>query len=118
MQLTFSWPPSFWSTLYFSKGVIAIVVLRADLYTHCAQYANLREALAQHQEFIGPMNADELRRAIEEPARRNGWEFEPGLVDLLLRDVGADRPDQAEPGALPLVTRDLAIQSTDLSVIW
>ena len=66
-----------------------IVVLRADFYGHCAQYPLLRQALCARQEYIGPMEAGELRRAIEEPARRNGWEFEPGLVDLILRDVGA-----------------------------
>jgi hypothetical protein len=47
------------------------------------------------------MSAMELRRAIEEPARRGGWEFEPGLVDLLLREVGD------EPGALPLMSHAL-----------
>ena len=44
------------------------------------------------------MNNDELRRAIEEPAQRGRWELEPGLVDLLLHDVGR------EPGALPLLS--------------
>ena len=47
------------------------------------------------------MNADELRRAIEEPARRGRWELEEGLVDLLLREVGQ------EPGALPLLSHAL-----------
>jgi conflict system STAND superfamily ATPase len=42
-----------------------------------------------------------LRRAMEEPARRGHWEFEPGLVDLILRDVGD------EPGALPLLSHAL-----------
>jgi len=78
-----------------------VITLRADFYAHCAQYANLREALASHQEYIGPMSAEELRRAIEEPAKRGGWEFEPGLVDLLLRDAGD------EPGALPLLSHAL-----------
>jgi WD40 repeat protein len=57
--------------------------------------------VAQQQEYIGPMTAEELRRAIEEPARRGHWEFEPGLVDLILRDVGD------EPGALPLLSHAL-----------
>jgi hypothetical protein len=78
-----------------------VVALRADFYAHCAQYAVLREAVARHQEFIGPMSTDELRRAIEEPARRGGWEIEPGLVDTLLEDVGN------EPGALPLLSHAL-----------
>jgi DNA-binding SARP family transcriptional activator len=78
-----------------------VVALRADFYAHCAQYANLREGLARRQEYIGPMTTDELRRAIEGPAQRGSWEFEPGLVELILRDVGA------EPGALPLLSHAL-----------
>ncbi|MCK6582305.1 MAG: BMP family ABC transporter substrate-binding protein [Anaerolineales bacterium] len=84
------------------NGKVAVVItLRADFYAHCANYVQLREALATQQEYIGAMNEDEMRRAIEEPARRGRWEFEPGLVDLLLRDVGR------EPGALPLLSHAL-----------
>jgi Novel STAND NTPase 1/Bacterial transcriptional activator domain/WD domain, G-beta repeat len=78
-----------------------VLTLRADFYAHLAQYPELREAVAKQQEYIGPMTAEELRRAIEEPAKRGGWEFEPGLVDLILRDVGD------EPGALPLLSHPL-----------
>jgi WD40 repeat protein/DNA-binding SARP family transcriptional activator len=78
-----------------------VLTIRADFYAHLAQYPELRELVAKEQEYIGPMNADELRRAIEKPALENGWEFEPGLVDLILRDVGE------EPGALPLLSHAL-----------
>src|SRR5687768_8268591 len=47
------------------------------------------------------MSDEELRRAIEEPAQRGRWELEPGLIDLLLHDVGH------EPGALPLLSHAL-----------
>ena len=93
---------------YGEDGYLTLVLtIRADFYAHLAQYPELRDAVAKHQEFIGPMNADELRRAIEEPAKQNvaadgaAWEFEPGLVDLILRDVGD------EPGALPLLSHAL-----------
>lgn len=78
-----------------------IVTLRADLYGEFARYASFRERLSADQEYMGPMSAAELRRAIEEPAVRGGWTFEPGLVELLLRDVGD------EPGALPLLSHAL-----------
>jgi WD40 repeat protein/DNA-binding SARP family transcriptional activator len=84
-----------------------VVVLRADFYGHCAQYPKLRQALCARQEYIGPMEAAELRRAIEEPARRNGWEFEPGLVELILRDIGVSEDHPPEPGALPLLEHAL-----------
>jgi WD40 repeat protein len=80
---------------------VVIITLRADFYAHCATYPQLREALARDQEYIGVMSPHELRRTIEEPARRGHWELEPGLVDLLLRDVGG------EPGALPLLSHAL-----------
>jgi WD40 repeat protein/class 3 adenylate cyclase len=84
------------------EGHITIIItLRADFYAHLAQYPELRDAVAQQQEYIGPMTAEELRRAIEEPAKHGHWEFEPGLVDLILRDGGD------EPGALPLLSHAL-----------
>ncbi len=85
-----------------ADGPVSVVItLRADFYAHCATFVELRQALAQNQEYIGAMDREELRRAIEEPARRGRWELEPGLVDLLLRDVGQ------EPGALPLLSHAL-----------
>jgi WD40 repeat protein/DNA-binding SARP family transcriptional activator len=78
-----------------------VIALRADFYAHCGEYPALREALVAHQEYIGPMNADELRRAIEGPAQQGGWRFSPGLVDLILRDAGE------EPGSLPLLSHAL-----------
>jgi WD40 repeat protein/transcriptional regulator with XRE-family HTH domain len=80
---------------------VIVITLRADFYAYCAIYPQLRQALAENQEYIGTMNSEELRRAIEEPAQRGRWEFEPGLVDLLLHDVGH------EPGALPLLSHAL-----------
>jgi len=84
-----------------NENITLILTLRADFYAHLAQYPELRDAVAHQQEYIGPMTTEELRRAIEEPAQRAHWSFEPGLVDLILRDVGD------EPGALPLLSHAL-----------
>lgn len=86
---------------------IVVLALRADFYSQCARFDRLRRALAHHQEYLGPMTEDELRRAIEEPARRGGWQLEPGLAELLLQDVGVDGQRLAEPGALPLLSHAL-----------
>jgi WD40 repeat protein/transcriptional regulator with XRE-family HTH domain len=90
-----------------SKQTTVVIALRADFYTHCAQYPLLRQAVAAEQEYIGQMTVEELRRAIEEPARRGGWEFEPGLVEVLLSDIGAQGSGVPEPGALPLLSHTL-----------
>jgi hypothetical protein len=81
--------------------VTVVLTLRADFYANCAEFDNLRSALQDYQRYIGAMSEAELRRAIEEPARLGGWELEPGLVDVLLQDVGD------EPGALPLLSHAL-----------
>ncbi|KAA3662429.1 MAG: hypothetical protein DWQ04_13500 [Chloroflexi bacterium] len=78
-----------------------IIVLRADFYAHCAEFEGLRNLLARHQGYIGPLTTDELRQAIEQPVLQHGWEIAPGLVDLILRDMGN------EPGALPLLSHAL-----------
>ena len=88
---------------------VILPILRADFYAHCARFEGFRQLLAQNQEYIGPMAADELRCAIEEPARQGHWELEPGLVDLLLHDVGADAGHSPEPGALPLLSHALLV---------
>ena len=75
--------------------------LRADFYGACAAYRGLAAEMASHQVLLGPMTPDELRVAIEEPARRAGLPLEPGLVDLLLSEVSG------EPGELPLLAHAL-----------
>ncbi|MFZ5881938.1 MAG: SUMF1/EgtB/PvdO family nonheme iron enzyme [Chloroflexota bacterium] len=84
------------------EGQVRVVLtLRADFYHHCAEYEGLRLALEKHQAYIGAMTPAELREAITAPAQANGWDFQPGLADLILQDVGA------EPGALPLLSHAL-----------
>ena len=90
-----------------SRPTRAVIALRADFYHHCAQYDALRRLLETQQRYIGAMNPTELRRAIEQPARQSNLTFEDGLVDLLLRDVGASGDQPPEPGALPLLSHAL-----------
>jgi WD40 repeat protein/class 3 adenylate cyclase len=87
--------------------VSLVIALRADFYNRLAQYASLRQLVAHRQEYLGGMTAAELRQAIEEPARLGGWEFSPGLVDLMLHDIGASEGRTPEPGALPLLSHAL-----------
>ncbi|WP_405863589.1 NACHT and WD repeat domain-containing protein [Streptomyces sp. NBC_00005] len=102
-------------------GPMALVVLglRSDFYTPCADYPQLRSALQERQLVVGSMTQSELREAITFPARAVGLEVEPGLVELLLRDLGVhasgttrplSRGDPAqgyEAGRLPLLAHAL-----------
>jgi hypothetical protein len=80
---------------------LVILTMRADFYGKCAANAELAAAFSDHQNLVGPMADDELRRAIERPTQLVGCELEAGLVDLLLQDVCR------QPGALPLLQHAL-----------
>ena len=84
---------------------LVILALRADFYDHAIRYPGLASALQSRQVLLGPMTAEQVRRAVTEPARLARVSVEDGLVGLLLADLAP--PDGAgayEPGALPLLS--------------
>ncbi|SER03945.1 NACHT and WD repeat domain-containing protein [Actinokineospora terrae] len=94
---------------------VALVLfgLRADFYPRCADYPPLRAAALDSQVLVGPMTETELREAVLFPAHREGLTVEPGLVELLLRDLGALRDGADTPtgqaGRLPLLAHALRV---------
>ena len=82
-----------------------VVALRADFYGRFAAYPGLAELLGGNHALVGPLQASELRRAVELPAAHVGLRVEPELADALVDDV------EGEPGALPLL-------STALLELW
>ena len=76
---------------------VILLTLRADFMGQALAYRPFADALQEGAVMLGPMNRDELRAAIAEPAQVQGAAFEPGLVDRILDDVGE------EPGNLPLL---------------
>ncbi|KUN22919.1 hypothetical protein AQJ23_26410 [Streptomyces antibioticus] len=93
----------------------ALVVLgvRADFYAECTALPELVPALRERPVVVGPMSTTELRDAVEKPAGRVGLALEPGLVDVLLGDLGvsplADGPGAGhyDAGRLPLLSHAL-----------
>lgn len=79
-------------------SVVVVLTLRADFYGHCAPYEELARELSEGHDLIGPMTDDELREAVEAPARHVGCEVEASLVDALVKDASQDRT-----GSLPLL---------------
>ena len=87
------------------RQALVLIAVRADFYGRCASYPELWRLLGASQVTVGPMRRDELRRAIELPARRAGLHVEPELTDALIADV------EGAPGGLPLL-------STSLLELW
>jgi WD40 repeat protein/transcriptional regulator with XRE-family HTH domain len=87
---------------------LVVLGLRADHVAPCLDYPPLVGALQQGQLALGPMSTAELRSAIVEPARLAGLEVEPGLVELLLADLGERHGgDGYPPQTLPLLSHAL-----------
>ncbi|MGH2953912.1 MAG: BTAD domain-containing putative transcriptional regulator, partial [Solirubrobacterales bacterium] len=85
--------------------LVVVLALRADFYGRVAEHPELSTLVSANQVLVGPMRRDELRRAIELPARRAGLRVEPRLVAALIGDVAG------RPGGLPLL-------STALLELW
>jgi DNA-binding SARP family transcriptional activator/WD40 repeat protein len=82
-----------------------VVAVRADYYARCAEHPELARLLQANQVLVGPLQRDELRRAITGPAGRAGLRVDDDLEDALVRDV------EGQPGGLPLL-------STALLELW
>ncbi len=63
---------------------VIVLAIRAAYYGRCAGYPDLAVLLGDSHVLVGPMQAEELRRAIELPAQRVGLVVEPPLVDALV----------------------------------
>ncbi|MFE7561346.1 helix-turn-helix domain-containing protein, partial [Kitasatospora sp. NPDC057500] len=99
---------------------LVVLGLRADFRERCLDHPELVPVIGHGLFALGPMTAAELREAVTRPAAEAGLRLEPGLVELLLRDLGApdgtrdgsDAPDVdngpgGAPGVLPLLAHAL-----------
>ncbi|HEU4911211.1 MAG TPA: BTAD domain-containing putative transcriptional regulator [Actinomycetes bacterium] len=78
-----------------------VLALRADRLGALSANAGLARVIERGLYLLGAMTEADLRAAVDGPAHQVGLLLEPGLVDLLVRDV------QGEPGALPLLSHAL-----------
>lgn len=74
-----------------------VITLRADFTDRPLHYVEFGALMRQRTEFVLPLSASELERAIAEPARRAGLQVDPELIATIMHDV------RDELGALPLL---------------
>lgn len=81
-----------------ARGTLRVVItLRGDFVGKALAYRPLSDRLQGAQQNLGPMNHVELEQAVTGPATKVSLSLEPGLVNIILRDVAE------EPGNLPLL---------------
>jgi hypothetical protein len=77
-------------------NVRIVLTMRGDFYGRALNHRGLTDQLQTGTVNISMMTPGELREAVTGPAHVVGVDFEPGLVERILDDVGD------EPGNLPL----------------
>ena len=100
-----------------ARTALVVLALRADFYQQAIRYPGLLRAAQERHVVLGPMNAEQVRRAVVEPARLARTEVADGLVEVLLADLAptgdggldgdAGTDGAHEPGALPLLSHAL-----------
>ena len=80
---------------------VVVMTMRADFFGKCAAIPGLAARLSERDVLVAPMDETELRAAMIQPAEKVGLQFEKGLVDTILEDLGD------EPGSLPLLQHTL-----------
>jgi DNA-binding SARP family transcriptional activator/WD40 repeat protein len=85
-----------------AAGRPVVAALRADHVGGLAAVPAFARLAERGLHLLAPMSEEQLRAAIERPAASAGARLEPGLVELLLREV------EGEAGALPLLSHALA----------
>ena len=92
-----------------AKTRLVVLALRADFYGQAIGHPGLLRALQERHVLLAPMSAEQLRRAVVEPARLARTDVEDGLVEVVLADLAPPAADNAagqahEPGTLPLLS--------------
>ena len=77
--------------------VRVVIAMRADFYDRPLRHPGFGELVRSRLETIMPMNAEELERAIVQPAARVDVGFEAGLIARIIEEM------LYQPGALPLL---------------
>ena len=87
-----------------------IFAMRDDFLGKCAAYRELADLIQVNLVMVTPMNAQELRQAIVEPAKKLGRKVEENLISAILKDLAVEVEQQTrepEPGMLPLLSYTL-----------
>ncbi|MEV6071904.1 WD40 repeat domain-containing protein [Nocardia sp. NPDC052001] len=97
------------------SSTTVVIAIRADFYARCMEYPILLEALGERSYLLGPMNHDELTRAVTRPATLAGCTLDSGLCDVVINELcglgtgtGPQAQPNYDPSLLPLLSHVMA----------
>jgi AAA ATPase domain len=90
------------------RPAMVVMGLRSDALGLCVDTPELANAVQSRCMVLGPLSKTELREVITKPAKMARLSIEPGLVDLILHDIAAEKNSPRTTGRLPLLSHVLA----------
>jgi WD40 repeat protein len=97
---------------------LVLAAVRSDFFEDCARSATLRESLQRRALVLGPMTVGEVRTAITAPAEQFGLTLEPGLVEVLIRDLGFSSDAPTTDGEAETAAAKLPLLAHALRATW
>lgn len=73
------------------KRVYVVITMRSDFLGDCSQFRDLPEIINNGQYLIPRLTTEQLRKAIESPAKVKKARIDPALCARLLNDIGDDQ---------------------------
>jgi WD40 repeat protein len=89
------------------RPTVVVMGLRSDGLGRCVEVPELADAVQSRCMVLGPLSKAELRDVVTGPAKMARLSIEPGLVDLILHDVAAEKNSARTTGRLPLLSHVL-----------
>ena len=74
-----------------TRRVYVVITMRSDFLGDCSQFRDLPETINNGQYLIPRLTTEQLRKAIESPAKVKGAKIQTALVARLLNDIGDDQ---------------------------
>ncbi|GEE01546.1 hypothetical protein nbrc107696_19920 [Gordonia spumicola] len=84
-----------------------VLGIRADFFDACLDVGFLATAWQERSVIVGEMSDARLGEVIREPIRLAGGRIDPGLADLLIRDLHDTATTDDRAGRLPLLAHTL-----------
>ncbi len=80
-----------------------ILTMRSDFVSRALHHTEFGKILNKSTQMLTAMSREELKEAIEEPAKKHNVSLEAGLTDTILDDVLTDKDKSDVAGRLPLL---------------
>lgn len=68
-----------------------VATIRADFIEHCLGYESLTRLIQDRTVWIPPIEEDELKKVITAPAELQNYEFEQGLSEVIIQQIGQEK---------------------------